>query len=330
MKNRRGNSRSRGRNDSSRVNEHIPRYIRNQPWYYKDGIKQTEGDDDGEGKDNEKEDYLIHHRQSKGDGALDIDNNAEPKVGGGIQDIFDKVSVKESENNDDVSEQTANVRRADESTSWDARKDRWYGYAGQEYDQVLAKWEGKLGDSTIDEYGYPGWDTDEEIELEKLELPTKNVSLTNNDKDGDAAGARASVRLREDKAAYLQDIGSDEIKYDPKSRIYKSADIGKVDDKGHMFRRHLTGEGQEFAELNQFARKHAKESGVRDEINDKSKIDHVLIANPTKYEQLRRDQLNEAISQQSEIPLEPKLEARRSVGQPQRKKAKKTLQDMYG
>lgn len=123
----------------------------------------------------------------------------------------------------------------------------------------------------------------------KLELYKDSVGSLKKDDADNSQLYRTSTRLREDKAAYLNDINSTESNYDPKSRLYKTETLGAVDEKSKMFRRHLTGEGLKLNELNQFARSHAKEMGIRDEIEDKEKVQHVLVANPTKYEYLKKN-----------------------------------------
>lgn len=106
------------------VNEHIPNYIKNLPWYYQDIDKNS--------KNNSKEqDYLRHHRQRRNDKTIDIDNNDQAKIGTGIKDEFE-VIVENKETTID-----GTIKRRKDEKDWDARKDRWYGYSGKEYEEVL-------------------------------------------------------------------------------------------------------------------------------------------------------------------------------------------------
>lgn len=322
-------------------NVHMPRYIKNQPWYYQDSKSSEE----------RQGDYLVHHRQLKKGGALDIDNNSEPKVGRGISDEFETVKIgrrrgprcencgaagharrdcleparKVPRSAVDRDPTTRVRRETSEASDWDARKDRWFGYSGKEYDELLKKWENRTTAAVPQEQEL--WDTDEEVELTKLGLYKDSSGLLKQDDSHNTALNRASVRLREDRAAYLNDVHSDEIKYDPKSRLYKSEDLGFVDEESHMFRRHLTGEAQELDQLNQFTRAHAKKMGVRDEVESDAKVSHVLIANPTKYEQLLRQERSRPAPREALIS---ELQAKKSTGTAQSRKAKQDLKDLYG
>ncbi|CAI4037974.1 hypothetical protein SMKI_04G3110 [Saccharomyces mikatae IFO 1815] len=354
-------------------NIHIPRYIRNQPWYYKDvtkGLEEKEPINKGASTTEEvgKSDYLVHHRQKAKGGALDIDNNSEAKIGLGIKDEFtiikphdvpfrDSYSSKFCKNcgetghtKKDCMEKPRKVQKVISDLNlnnkvngtilvrgtdddWDSRKDRWYGYSGKEYNELIDKWERDKKNKTKGQEKSPTdetlWDTDEEIELMKLELYKDSVGSLKKDDSENSKLYRASTRLREDRAAYLNDINSMESNYDPKSRLYKSETLGSVDEKSKMFRRHLTGEGLKLNELNQFARSHAQEMGIRDEIEDKEKIQHVLVANPTKYEYLKRKQEQEGFRQPKIVSID-ELEAKKVEGTKQSEEQLKRLKDLYG
>ncbi|CUS22571.1 LAQU0S06e01068g1_1 [Lachancea quebecensis] len=292
-------------------NVHIPKYIKDQPWFYKSSTKGSE----------ENEDYLAHHRRhNRPDSDLDIDNNAEPKVGRGITDAYEqhtevsrprfaKAKCLNCGAGDHISRdcleaprkrragpeaqvRTTVIRRTESDGNWDARRDRWFGYEGKEYETVLQKWEDNAakqreqaaGDKDIaDEL-----DTDEEIELAALGLFKDEATGAVAADDEQGSKLRTSVRLREDRAAYLDDINSETINYDPKSRLYKSDTLGEVDSESKMFHRHLTGESLELSKLSRFAREKTLESGIRDEMEDEAKTRHVLVANPTKYELLMK------------------------------------------
>ncbi|CAI4058107.1 mRNA splicing protein SLU7 SKDI_04G3170 [Saccharomyces kudriavzevii IFO 1802] len=354
-------------------NIHIPRYIRNQPWYYKDDSKGREKEESGnDGKsvaeEGEKSDYLLHHRQKVKGGALDIDNNSEPKIGLGIKDEFKIIKLRKDSAGDyepskfcrncgetghrkkdcmekprkvqkvipdststDVGKNTVLIRGTDDD--WDSKKDRWYGYSGKEYNELVRKWEqNKKNDVNLKDKSQTDetlWDTDEEIELMKLELYKDTVGSLKKDNPENSQLYRVSTRLREDRAAYLNDINSAESNYDPKSRLYKSSALGTVDEKSKMFRRHLTGEGLKLSDLNQFARSHAKQMGIRDEVEDKEKVEHVLVANPTKYEYLKKKQEQESSKELKTVSIS-ELEAKKVDGTKQSEKQRKRLKDLYG
>ena len=250
--------------------------------------------------------------------------------------------------------------RSDINLDWDARQDRWFGYTGTEYQQALERWQDEKrreeekqraldqanhdqsrGGGSADDY-----DTDEEIELIKLGFKVldkrtsggskeaKPPSLSPSPSQLSTPSGITSVRLREDKAMYLNDIGSAETKYDPKSRLYKSEELGSVDSKSKMFHRYLTGEGRELEQLNKFARVESRRAGIRDEVENKEKVKHVLIANPTKYEKLMREQ-QQNVGQKhgnEQVDLAERWkgsEAARVMGTKQTESSKRTLDDLY-
>ncbi|CCK71709.1 mRNA splicing protein SLU7 KNAG_0H02940 [Huiozyma naganishii CBS 8797] len=342
-------SKQRNTGGKKHENEHIPRYIKTKPWFY--GEK---------GKDGQADDYLEHHRQDPTKKNLfDIDNNGVSKLGRGIVDSFkdgsrpagstlcENCGARGHLKRDclerprkvpavqEVAVQSSNVKiRDDEKLDWDAKKDRWFGYSGEDYDAVLDKWGDRVHGATLDDGGQGDqYDTDEEVELTKLglleefkERRAKRSQVTKGN------GVKASIRLREDKAAYLNDINSSETRYDPKSRIYKDETVGSIDEKSKMFRRYLTGEGAELDELNKFSRTYAKQAGVRDEVVDAKKIEHVLIANPTKYEAMLKKQKrsDKESGEDQEVEIDyTKLQAQKLSGTKQDGKRKRMLQDMY-
>lgn len=357
-----------------RQNEHIPRYIKSQPWYY---------------QSLNSNDYLIHHRQSQDKKKLfDIENNREAKVGGGINDKFVKKKVISIENynkydiqdtehkfcencgqldhlrkdclerprkikNKNVLIQRHNIEeqdngeernnkvltiRDDENLDWDAKKDRWYGYTGEDYDNVVHKWQANNNENASEPATPNKYDRDEKIELFKLGLikDSKGLIRQHQFSEQERNLGRTTVRLREDKAVYLNDINSSRMKYDPKSRVYKTATTGYIDSKTKMFRRHLTGEGLQLEHLSRFNRRYARQQGINDALQDKRKIEHVLIANPTKYEKLMREtkQLQQQQKQQENSTSKTlidysQLEAQKIKGKKQDSLTKKVLETMY-
>ena len=251
--------------------------------------------------------------------------------------------------------------RNDDNLDWDARQDRWFGYTGTEYQQALERWQDeKRGEEekrgAVDQ-AYQGqphtggstndYDTDEEIELVKLGFKVldkgvsgsgardpKLPSLSPSPSQSSTPSGITSVRLREDKAMYLNDIGSAETKYDPKSRLYKSEELGSVDSKSKMFHRYLTGEGRELEQLNRFARVESRRAGIRDEVENKEKVKHVLIANPTKYEKLMKEQRQNVGQKRGneQVDLAERWkgsEAASAMGTKQTERSKRTLDDLY-
>ncbi|CCF55684.1 hypothetical protein KAFR_0A02480 [Kazachstania africana CBS 2517] len=335
----------RNKHTNSNENEHIPRYIKTKPWYY---------------NDSKSEDYLIHHRQKHGkdNNSIDIDHNDEPKIGLGIEDRFISMKRSYKKNKSNICENCGseghsrrdclekprklqsriegeNIEvkvRDDDNLDWDAKNDRWFGYAGKEYDETLQSWREKRDRNMIldNQDKESTWDIDEEVELFKLGLQRDSAGKLREERNGKAGASVTSVRLREDKAAYLKDIHSDEINYDPKSRLYKSQELGTVDEKSKMFRRKLVGEGLELEKLHKFSRDYAKSVGIRDEREDKKKIEHVLIANPTKYEQLMKQQksIEQEKANKNKVDIST-LQAQKLHGTKQSEEDKKQIMDLY-
>ncbi|SCU85797.1 LANO_0C05424g1_1 [Lachancea nothofagi CBS 11611] len=331
-------------------NAHIPKYIKDQPWFYKNLTASAEEDSD----------YLAHHRRSnRPDNDLDIDNNSEPKVGRGIQDEYERVSTTKSLkgprfDRDSCSNcgilghhakdcleaprkrrarfstsETAQVeRRKDSGYSWDAKKDRWYGYEGEDNDAVLRKKQDQFQTRLDKSIEADAVDTDEEIELAALGLYKEETTGIVVQDDAQGSKLRASVRLREDRAAYLNDINSETLNYDPKSRLYKTDDLGEIDSESKMFHRHLTGESLELSKLNRFAREQTLKSGIKDEIEDAAKMKHVLVANPTKYELLmKQDQSKPAAAEPNSQKTQS---AKKITGTKQSLETKSQLLQKYG
>lgn len=253
-------------------NPHIPKFIKDAPWYAASG-------DDGT-----NDDYLAHHRSGK-----EFQKNSEPRIGSGIRDDFVRDPNKEPTHSvntarrrlrkakcttcgsmthdksqclekpqkkridrENLELDDAGKGRRNESLDYDGKRDRWYGYDVNEYDGYVKKWEAKKPEvaDTRD------FDTDEEIELKELGLCDEEdlkelKSLKKKSNNLEPGEVEKVVRLREDRAVYLQDVRSESINYDPKSR--KVRDKTVMDDTKNQFVKHLTGDAEEFEASKQFA-----------------------------------------------------------------------------
>lgn len=291
---RRGNSGARGNRGGSRgkpgQNEHIPNFIKNKPWYLAEESEVSastsainsnstiSGTGTGTGTELEEKDYLSHHRLKKS--SVPDSGTAE------IDDAFTYVrpSGRNRKKKDSYDlDLDAPVRRRDEKvieSNYDAKRDRWYGYTP---------------DIKEIERNHKGPDTShremDEVqiqEMERLGLKPEDVGFDATQPLSGPKEKYNPVRLREDKAAYLQDMSSEEMLYDPKSRIYKSKEEGTIDPKSKMFRRHLTGDALQVGVINERVRQEAVRSGIKDFEVNKEKLNHVFAANPTKYELMMR------------------------------------------
>lgn len=322
------NNKSKNKNKKKVENEHLPRYIKTQPWYYKttdDESKTKTQEDKDDNDDVSEKDYLQHHRSKNSN----ITNNDEATIGTGIKDEFNIIGSDKARKDD---------------ITYDANKDRWYGYDEDNYQKIIDEWDTKksmnedknLNNKKINEETFIN-DLDVLIEIRKLDLDLNDAINFLIDVNNEQLSSKAtSVRLREDKAAYLQDIGNldGSINYDPKSRLYKTEELGKVDEKGNMFRRHLTGEGKELEELNKFTRELSKNDNKNNTMK-KDKSANVLIANPTRMEQLHKRQKQEQETQQNnnkkiKIVQLKDCEAQKSKGTTMTDESRSLLKDLYG
>lgn len=173
----------------SKENPYVPKYIKDAPWY--------------QPKTN-PEDYLSHHRTSSTQ-----EPNSEPKIGQGIKDEFipteeidptsqqrhrvkkkgrckncggdhDKKDCLERPGLINV-KQTGKVSRRNEDVDYDGKRDRWYGYDVNDYTKYLKDWKEKEAKKEPEEKRE--YDTDEEIELEKVVF--KDVEEKDEDEEDD-------------------------------------------------------------------------------------------------------------------------------------------------
>ncbi|KAL6945375.1 hypothetical protein ACO0QE_002827 [Hanseniaspora vineae] len=256
------------------------------------------------------------------------------------------------------------VRSEHGAQSYDSKRDRWYGYTGEDQhtnNKVRSKQSRKNHSGESGEGRIEKLTLDEEIELRILGLQPSDVPgyfkershLKLSSKEG-----LASVRLREDKAVYLKDIKFDPhtvklsefqaekqptnqknaakddaddeevvIKYDPKTRIYKDETQGFVNPNNNMFYRYKTGEGLEFETMQKklkYLQKQNREEDSSLKLVDEKISSKVMIANPTMYERLLKKQEDAAAEGQQ------KKEAKRDLSKFEAKRAQGKSMDNSG
>ncbi|VEU24374.1 DEKNAAC105614 [Brettanomyces naardenensis] len=173
-----------------------------------------------------------------------------------------------------------------ESSSYDEKRDRWHGFdAVNEYDHQLdemKKREKKLEKAYGSDLGTADSDKLDDDEMEELRDLGLLDDAKERKKEGSvkmlmennplAAGkdAKAPVRSLDDKPRYLEVIKTgEELRFNPKSRVYKDLKEGYLNDRG-QFIPYLNGEAEEFEKMKQFTHKVQEERQEKWENGEKS------------------------------------------------------------
>ncbi|CCH46224.1 Pre-mRNA-splicing factor [Wickerhamomyces ciferrii] len=242
-------------------NPYVPKYIKDVPWFQ----EQTNPND-----------YLSHHRNGNKEEEI---LNSEPKIGAGIKDEFISVQPEvqpkpkfkklrgkkgclncggidhdqknclekpgKSKINNKVEKPILNKRN--EELDYDGQRDRWYGYDSKDYKKYLTNWEIKQKEKENEADNTKQYDTDEEIELKELGLD-HDLEFINTEKQP----GEKTIRIREDKAIYLQNYTNDNITYDPKSRMIRDQSTGFFNEQ-NLFVKHMTGDALKYEKTKTFA-----------------------------------------------------------------------------
>lgn len=247
------------------MTDYIPSFIAEAPWY----LSHSAAKDDQE--TSIVKDSNIRKRKTDEDAIEDIQNenrlkhqrinpsgpivpNNEPKRGTGIEDAFIEIQPTVTATDTQLSRKerdklkrkarewkksgrcelcggkhkkidclsTAKVlKRDDDGKNFDSSRDNWHGFDNdKDYSKVLD-------------------------ELKKKELATSKFQADDDSYQG---------RSLDEKPRYLEVIKSgEELRYNPKSRVYKDLKKGFLNERG-QFIPNLTGEAAEFEKLKKFTR----------------------------------------------------------------------------
>ncbi|KAH3665736.1 hypothetical protein OGAPHI_003924 [Ogataea philodendri] len=250
------------------LNDYIPNYISNKPWYYEgDALKVDSNIRKRRKGEPVSVDALKHHKL---DPDAEFVPNNEPRRGQGIDDRYDIVvedpkkrrrlafkggcdncgSTKHTKKDclekprkvihrfrkDDVkthSEQALRVKKV--TDDWETKRDQWHGYDSQrDYDEHLKQM--KLQEqkrAEQEEQNKGDYDEDELAEMEELGI----LDAMLNSKSTTANGASIPSRALDEKAKYLEGIsGVEQTEVDAKSQVYKDGKDKYLDEAGEFVR----------------------------------------------------------------------------------------------
>lgn len=270
-------------------NPYIPKFISTKPWY-----RAQEGDN--------KEDLLSHQRNGK-----EIIDFSEAKPGEGIHDDLEITETSRVKN----------------STGYDSKRDRWFGYNSSDWDAILKHW----NDNKSKRFYLKETDDsdDSDFELELIELGLSHNDYKNNSKEDGLEGA---MRDRKDVPSYLLNISLNDskIKYDPQSNSEK--DLSEIMNKNDQFVK-SNSDVVSLTELQRFAwEENEKDQEVRQRNNFAKKLENLARANDNNEES---DSINLDFNiEGNPTYMEYKLREKRKEVQLSKQQKKQRLMSLYG
>lgn len=244
--------------DGKEINPYIPRYISNAPWYVP-----------------KSDDYLEHQRSQQPEikGEWYDRGKSKPDSGKVGPKKFRKGACKNcgsmGHTERDCLERPRKIKAkysgmdmvedeevGDIATTWDSKRDRWNGYKADDYKAVMERFareeekkkeltnsEAEVKEQTevkddedIKEKGDDDFGLDDLGEVSDSEADSE-------DEDSKKEKTR-TLRVREDKARYLQDLGEDAPVFNPKSRTLRTEEEGEINERGQFIRK-LTDKAEE-------------------------------------------------------------------------------------
>lgn len=273
------------------VNDYIPGFIANAPWYSSSTPLQTDSNIRKRKTDEEvildiSDTNRLKHQRINPDAALMANN--EPKRGLGINDSFKKVIVDQTQlpqmdkkqrekwkrkvrewkkkgkcencgagdhkkieclenHNNGISNSNNTIYVRDNNLqNYDETRDNWHGYDNEkDYSKVVDELKKKELKAIVD------YKSTHKVSSTANEDLTIKAIL---DKSNFKADESYVGRSLDEKPRYLEVIKTgEELRYNPKSRVYKDLKEGYLNERG-QFIPHLTGEAAEFEKLKKFTR----------------------------------------------------------------------------
>jgi hypothetical protein len=292
-----------------KVNDYIPKFISNTPWYYSNEELQQDSTSRKRKTDDElfreitdrSHDRLKHQRLNPGS---KITPNNEPRIGSGIIDEFNVINDNDNQEETDEKEVKKNqismrkkirewkkkgrcencggkhsksecferphsvsyIYRDDiqntqgdnrtktilvkkDTEEWDIKRDRWRGVdMNEEYTEIVNNLK-KKEKQIVDKY----LEKNENSNIKDTDTLIKAV-MENNPLAKDPNDDTIISRSLDEKPRYLEVIKTgEELRYNPKSRVYKDLTEGYLNERG-QFIPYLTGEAAEFEKMKKFSR----------------------------------------------------------------------------
>lgn len=267
--------------DGKEINPYIPRYIANAPWYLEksdDYLEHQRSHKDP----NFKGEWYDRGKDSSKSGPIKFRKGACTNCGSMSHKASDcierprKVGAKYNGLDMKDDEEVKEIR-----TTWDSKRDRWNGFDAEEYRSVVAKYEEKEKlkqekdneEVELEKKKSEGKHEDKEPATDKKQKTTKDQygldSLNSDDDDDDSdldsktksGPAIRTLRVKEEKARYLQDLSEDAAVFNPKSRTLRSEEDGVINERGQFIRR-LTGKAEEHSRYRKLADEAAENGGT--------------------------------------------------------------------
>lgn len=135
-----------------------------------------------------------------------------------------------------------------ETTAWDTARDRWHGVdINEEYTDIVNNLK-KKEEKAVRKFVEQHEDSNIENTDVLIKAVTENNPLALKSEDG------IITRSLDEKPRYLEVIKTgEELRYNPKSRVYKDLKEGYLNERG-QFIPYLTGEAAEFEKMKKFSR----------------------------------------------------------------------------
>lgn len=231
--------------ESQNANPYVPSFISQAPWYLKQdepGLVHQKSH-----KKQSKSDITSWYQKGSrvGDAVTKFRKGACTNCGSKSHDVKTccerprKVGAKYTGKNLMRDELVQNL-----DLTWEAKRDRWNGYQPEMYDEVLEEWgaldseKHKRKAEELEDKIYKGLKPDPAI----FEDDEKNQEYAYNELvnniDPRTKTTTRNYRQREDTAAYLHNLDTNEVQYDGKSRAAREvvSTVTESTDENQMYR----------------------------------------------------------------------------------------------